>query len=532
MQIIIKLIIIITSISLISDYSANNNSSQNNYNILTNWQDGMSAEYLVGFQTKIIYDQTRPAILNSPLNDSQNKNHSQRAMSMAIWYPASKTKAKSQIFFKDYITNISHYRSDKNEEDNFIAGFDTWLKDVAYFGAKADELKRLVKSLAAFPTMAHWNAIPANGQFPIIVFPSQIPNINIMAEFLASHGFVVIASTLQGTSEAQFDVSARGLQTAARDILFLIAEAKNLHFTDKNSVGVMGLGIIASGALLASMQQPSIQAYISLEGGITTQFEDDLLKESPFFDIVEMNIPMMIIHAPHTAVKPEIINQYKYSDRQFLFFPKMKEFYFYNFGLFEKYQTDILGQSPGDTYNGFKWASYYVKNFFSAWLKNDNFSKTLLGNNLEQNNVPDNLIELSFKSGLTTPPNLVKAKNLIQENGIKQFEKLYRQLKQNDPSPFSFKTLLALYQWSSSQENSQVKKEIIGNMMVSDFPDNVMGHFILARIFGTKKEPVTALKYYGKALELIDIDPIFTSNPQKTKQYKTFIKNKISTLSK
>ncbi len=532
MKITIKLIIIITSISLIPNYSANNNSTKNNDNLFTSWQDEMSAEYLVGFQNKIIYDQTRPAIFNSLLNDAQEKNNSQRAMSMAIWYPASKTKAKSQIFFKDYITNILPYRSDKDEEDNFIAGFDVWLQDATYFGAKADELKRLVKRLATFPTMAHWNATPADGQFPIIVFPSQIPNISIMAEFLASHGFVVIASTLQGTAEAQFDVSAKGLQTAARDILFLIAEAKNLPFADKDSVGVMGLGIIASGALLASMQQPSIQAYISLEGGITTQFEDDLLKDSPFFDIVEMNIPMMIIHAPHTAVKPEMINQYKYSDRQFLFFPKMKEFYFYNFGLFEKYQTDILGKAPGDTYNGFKWASYYVKNFFSTWLKNDDFSKTLLEDNLEQNNIPDNLIELSFKPGLTTPPNLVKAKNLIRENGIKQFNNLYRQLKQNDPIPFSFKTLFALYQWSSSQENPHITKEIIGKMMISDFPDTVMGHFILARIFETKKVPVTALKYYEKALELIDIDPTFISNPQKTKQYKTFIKNKISTLIK
>ncbi len=531
MQIIIKIVIVITSISLQLDYSANN-SVQNNDNPFTSWQDDMSANYIVGFQNKIIYDQTRPAVFNSLLNDNQNKNLSQRAMSMAIWYPASKTKAKSQIFFKDYITNILAYSSNENEEDNFNAGFDAWFKDAVYFGAKTDELKHLVKSLAAFPTMAHWNAIPADGQFPIIVFPSQIPNISIMAEFLASHGFVVIASTLQGTTETQFDVSARGLQTAARDILFLIAEAKNLPFTDKDSVGVMGLGIIASSALLASMQQPSIQAYISLEGGITTQFEDDLLKESPFFDIVEMTIPMMIIHAPHNAVKPEMINQYKYSDRQFLFFPKMKEFYFYNFGLFEKYQTDILGKAPGDTYNGFKWASYYVKNFFSAWLKNDDISKTLLGNNLEHNNVPDNLIELSFKSGLTAPPNLVKGKNLIRENGIIQFEKLYHQLKQNDPIPFSLKTLLALYQWSSSQKNPQVIKEIIGKMMVNDFPDTVTGHFILARIFGTKKELVTALKYYEKALELIDVDPAFTSNPKKTKQYKDFINNKISTLRK
>jgi hypothetical protein len=145
-----------------------------------------------------------------------------------------------------------------------------------------------------------------------VIYPEN-PNLNnILSEYLASYGYIVVSVSRHGTLDAEFEwQNVRGIETLVQDCQFALAAIKKEFKIKDDDVAVMGTGMNASGGLAWMMRNPLIDALVSLEGGILTGYEYGLIQKSPYFDIHSVDRSILGMHSPHESVDPKLIERYK-----------------------------------------------------------------------------------------------------------------------------------------------------------------------------------------------------------------------------
>lgn len=473
------------------------------------WGNLKPGPYRVGFRTIFTYDLSRAA-----LGDQSSRRPSAlgRQMQINIWYPARATSRARAMRFRDYVhllvqeTDFSPLNAERKKQSE-----SKFVEQPSDLGGDVNRLKESLPAILGLEMVAIRNAPTIGGRFPLLVFPDfRAPATNsIMSEFLASHGFVVATTSLKGTYEAEFDAGLTGIETIAADIGFLIGSLKTLTVVNPERIAVMGVGITASGALALITRNPEVDALVSLDGGIPTSFEDRLLKRTPYFDLAAVRVPILGIHAPHPNVDPAIFNQYKYSTRHVIHFPKMSEFHFLNYGMLERFAPGIIGKPPGDTQAGFEWASLYVLNFLKAYLIGDQQSRQFL--HQPPTAIASGLLTIDTKPALEPPPRVSELKSLVRQGGMESVAAVYQRLKQKDPQPFSQETFVSLYSWLSFQRDADWKgRRALSLLRVDSYPDSARAHFTMAQVFLQLRETASARKHFKEALRLLttDADPL------------------------
>lgn len=263
------------------------------------------------------------------------------------------------------------------------------------------------------------NGPPAPGRFPVIVYGASfnapsIENATLM-EYLASHGFIVIACPSVGANGGQ-TVDAEGVETEARDMEFLIAYARSIPSADTNRLAVMGFSWGGLASVLVASRNPSVTALVSLDGSIA-YFYHKFIAAMPFISAKEYTTPSLFLRQ-----RPQVgpLAAGLGPDTAFDFFKELRHADAYsvtlatiahnNFGeRFNRlaqsgnngYITDIGLQSAG--YNRI---AAYAKNFLDAYLKDSGEGKTYLARNAEQNGYPSTEVIIERKTGLRPAPSL------------------------------------------------------------------------------------------------------------------------------
>jgi dienelactone hydrolase len=79
------------------------------------------------------------------------------------------------------------------------------------------------------------DAKPATGHYPVLIYAPSDSSVSWenadLCEYLASHGYVILASPSMGTSTRDMTDDLDGINAQARDISFLITYAKTLPDT-------------------------------------------------------------------------------------------------------------------------------------------------------------------------------------------------------------------------------------------------------------------------------------------------------------
>lgn len=319
-------------------------------------------KYPVGFKAVQTSDYTR-ATLQTGRSQSVG-----RAMQLYIWYPAEKANT-SQVLYRDYLA----YRFGQTQA--LSAGF---FQSVAELGGDTTLFQPVFPKMAQSKTKAYREAKIASGQFPLIIFPDQVHLQNILCEYLASWGFIVVSPVIQGPFAEPMQYDPAGIETGVADMQFALGYLRK-NFPVQRNFAAMGLGFNATLALALQMRDPDVKALISLEGGITTTFEEELIQRSPYYKLERCTAPMLVIHAPHPDVKPELVDKYKYAERVFQFYPQSSEFYFLNFGIWEQHLKNILPKANhGNTWQSFAHAAQSIQWFLNWKLKQEEKARMAL----------------------------------------------------------------------------------------------------------------------------------------------------------
>ncbi|MEW5915116.1 MAG: hypothetical protein AB1762_01870 [Gemmatimonadota bacterium] len=471
------------------------------------WGSLEPGPHQIGFRQLLLRDATRPqlATTDRPALGEQPG----RQLRVLLWYPAA--SGGTRLTYGDYIALLAQ-RLDFTpitavRREAAIADF---VARSRAMGGDTTALHAALPALLQTSVAATLNARPAAGRFPLVIFPEwRSPASNsIMAEYLTSHGFAVASVSLLGSYDDDVEwFAVRGIEALASDFAFVLSALDTVRYVDSRNAAAMGVGIAATGALALQMRTPAIRAFVSLEGGITTEGEQRLLMRTPLFDIGRVNVPMLAITAPHPSVDAARLDLYRYAPRRIVHFPTMGEFWFLDYGMLERTIPRIIGPPPGNTVLGFEWGARIVERFYSAHLKRDEDALRWLEALTPPAAAPQ-LFSVRVRPATPAPPSLAGFKRLIDSAGVSAISAFVAARLPTDSAPIPNEYFTNLNAWlGEGRDRSGAQRHELAALRVRMYPRSSRAHFALAASALRMRDSTSAREHVQHAMRLTSEDP-------------------------
>ncbi|NNG22220.1 hypothetical protein [Telluria aromaticivorans] len=176
----------------------------------------------VGFQAVHQYDFSR-TFLNDhdPVTGRANTGERARPVQTLVWYPA--TGPGKAMRYGDYLQLTGSELHFTRSAEQARAAADALIQGEYVAESGAEQARQ--ELLGAM--RARRDAPALKGRFPVVIY---VPSISAPAaenadlcEYLASHGYIVLASPSVGPRSREMPNTLEGAETGAADIGFLIA---------------------------------------------------------------------------------------------------------------------------------------------------------------------------------------------------------------------------------------------------------------------------------------------------------------------
>jgi len=363
-----------------------------------------------------------------------------RPISISVWYPASEKLSKSKrMWVLDYMEILKQEEEWEHLPNDQILN---WF----YYPNTLDNRTHLEEQAAAFRQIK-----PATGKFPVIIYApsyqaSSIENF-ALCEYLASHGYIVMASPSQGSENRLLaGGTEKDLETQARDIEFLIQEVASIPHSDVNKIATMGFSFGGLSNVLAQMRHSQIKANVSLDDSIRYQYST--LQQSPFANIKKVDVPF--IHMAQKDIPAQVLKEDKlnpelnykfdfydslvYSKAYSLKFHHLSHSYFSTLGILFQPRDPRQDKTDAEIMESYRVVAVYTLNFLNAYLKNDAKAMNFMKNMPEANGIKKGLISLKTKEPKTKPVSFQDFNDLAVQQEYLNLEKLYYSLLEKYPS--------------------------------------------------------------------------------------------------
>jgi dienelactone hydrolase len=274
-------------------------------------------------------------------------------------------------------------------------------------------------------TWAVRDAVMQSGRFPVVIYA---PSLNAPAtenielcEYLASHGYVVIASPSMGATSRSMTVDIPGADAEAQDISFLVNFAQTLPDAETSEVAAMGYSWGGMAALLAAARDKRIDALISLDSSFVTA--GDIHPD-------QMTIPLLVFSRGEDTLEysdsqrkdkaqcdcaPNVLNEWTHGDLLHVQLLATSHIQFSSlYQRSERFKKEGIQFVPADysledgaiSYN---WIARYTLEFLNAYLKNDSQAGAFLRSTPAENGVPQHLMAIAIrkaqaKTGVSDAP--------------------------------------------------------------------------------------------------------------------------------
>jgi dienelactone hydrolase len=353
--------------------------------------------YAVGFEVVEQYDPSRKFLANPDAPANADKVETARPLQTLIWYPAQPS-TRATMTFGDYAQLIKTETSfnkpvDQGKAQSFVEAFFHGTTDVHSWAVR--------------------DAAQQAGRFPVVLYA---PSVNAPAtenielcEYLASWGFVVMASPSMGASSRPMTIDLDGANAEARDVSFLLDFAKTLPNVDISAVAVAGYSWGGMGALFAAAKDKRIDALISLDGSF--RYSAETVQQAADVHPDQMTIPLLVFSRAEEPLEswnktqpgktcdcaPAVLNQWTHGDLIHVRMLAMSHIQFSStYQRSERFRKEALHFSPEDYSleegaESFGWIAVYTRQFLSAYLKHDQSAQAFVARSAIENGAPKHL---------------------------------------------------------------------------------------------------------------------------------------------
>ena len=285
----------------------------------------------------------------------------------------------------------------------------------------------LLKAFFDVPLWALRDATAAKGRYPVVIYAPSDSSVAWenadLCEYLASHGYIVIASPSMGLSTRDMTDDLEGVNTQARDISLLVTYAKTLADADSSRLAVLSWSWGGGSSLFAAARDPRIGALVSFDG--SQRVYPGLMKMAEDVHPGRMTIPLLFfiggypnlledIEKYHDGpldwtVGPNVLNAWTHGDLLTvnmlgMAHPEFSSMYQrrQNAQRFAENQVADYGREDANTY--YALAARYTLNFLDAYLKRDAVAMDFLKKTPAENGVPRHFMATNFRPALPVSP--------------------------------------------------------------------------------------------------------------------------------
>lgn len=213
-----------------------------------------------------------------------------RPIQTVIWYPA--TGGGTPMRYDDYVQLVGwedDFGRSPAEQASVVAD---WLKAV---GGPGHERRHAAER--ADRMWALRDARPAGGAFPVVIYAPSLNSTAFenaeMMEYLASHGYIVVASPALGAASRLQQVDVTHARAQAADIRYLVDFAGSLPHADPARLAVAGFSFGGLANVMAAAQDPRIKALVCLDGSM--RYMHAVLAGLPDVDLGKLRTPLLYL---------------------------------------------------------------------------------------------------------------------------------------------------------------------------------------------------------------------------------------------
>lgn len=351
-----------------------------------------------------------------------------RPIQALVWYPAKRTGAAPM--------RVADYRQ-------------AALSDVD-FGVPAAQLAKQRAAWMAGPqktaydaaTMAVRDAAPAAGKYPVLVYAPSFAapadeNLDL-CEYLASQGYVVIASRSLGARSVTMTDDVEGVEAQAADIAFLVNGARSLPQADLDKVGVVGFSWGGLANVFAAARSSRIKALVSLDGSI--RFHPKIWGAAGYVRPARTAVPMLSLGAyalpfEELAQKDRLGASYligmKYSDVYFGTMHPMQHGHFSSlYGLRFARDGEFGDYRRADVEQAYRAVALYTHRFLDAYLKQDDEAMAFIRQSPAKQGIAPHVMAMRFQPATAAVPSEAAFLRAFAAAGHKDAQAIYARMRE------------------------------------------------------------------------------------------------------
>ena len=459
--------------------------------------------YAVGLRVVEQYDYTRT--FHSPLDVLGKPYTGERArpVQTLIWYPAEPSIAK-KMTVADY-TNLLAAEADF-AHPHISSDWQAWIKAVT---------PTLQDSLWAVR-----NASPVAGRFPVVIYAPSLSAMSWenadLCEYLASYGYVVIASPSMGAATRNLTTDVLGTEAQARDISFLISYARTLSDTDLSEIAVAGFSWGGISNLFAAARDSRIDALIALDGSM--RYYPGLVAQSGYVHPDEMTIPLLFFTQGAFTLEdrsryltskdsegPNVLNAWTHGDLltvrdMALVHLEHSSMFQRNEDLWKTYENADYSRADGII--GYAWVCRYTLNFLNAYLKHDPVAMAFLKRTPAENGVPAHILATNFRPGEGTPATFQTFQSQVGKRGFDEATAVYAAIQKEKPDFKLDETLLRSWASDLAEQAHQPEAVAILKLAVQIYPASSDDQEALGEAYMRSHQNQLAADAFNRALKL------------------------------
>jgi len=429
-----------------------------------------------------------------------------RPLQTLIWYPAEKTSGKPMMVgdYSDLLATETSFGRPERSPDwkQWIDGMKPTLKDSMWAVRNA-------------PLLA--------GRFPVVIYAPSLSSMSWenadLCEYLASHGYVVVASPDMGATSRDMTSDLGGINAQAQDISFLIGYAQTLPNTEMSKIAVAGFSWGGISNLFAAARDNRIDALVALDGSM--RYFPGLVKAATDVHPEQMTIPMLFFTQGPTSLEklarhsiskdtegPNVLNAWTHGDLitvddMALVHTEHSSMYQRNEDIWKDYPSSRKADySRADGIVGYAWVARYTLEFLDAYLKHDTQAIAFLKKAPADVGVPPHMMTVDFRAGKGIPATLDAFRAELGRQGFDHAPAIYAVMLKDQPDFKLDEDAVIRWAYDLMEQNHLPEAIDLFKLDVQVFPGSWNGYDSLGEAYMKAGQKQLAIDSYKKSLEL------------------------------
>ncbi len=459
----------------------------------------------VGFESRLAHDRSRAFRAKRDLDGRLRPGERHRPLQVSVWYPADPSRPGEPMTFGDYVAlavaELEEVPAGSPARD---AQRQRFVAQRQANGARPRDVERVLEERAA----AGRGASPAPGPFPLVLlgqgFGGSAWHNFLLAEVLASHGYVVATSPSFGPTSRAMVGGWVGLDTQRQDLEWLLGRLLERPEVDRDRLAVAGFSFGGAAALMLACRNPEVDAVVSLDGSDGFADVVPLIRRWPHFAPQRFTAAYLRLgQAASPDLDLGLVESLRYSPRVVLGFPRLRHTDFSSGGMLAALAPGFDGEPLGDTALGAELVVTACRHFLDAHVKGDAAAGERLLALGRSPVVPAGFVTVRSLAALPPPPAEELVVERVLAGGTDDALARVRAARARDPElvPFAEETMNRVgYQLLGAGRLDEAVAVLA--LVVEVFPGSANAHDSLGEAYAAAGARELATRALRRSLEL------------------------------